>query len=141
MAFTKQQQLDDGGNKDKAKFQADNRRRSDRFGGNGLKLRDAMYEFIEKEGVEFMRRRNDTVMHPSKMDTGTACMKVEIIPSIIPSRVAIARIMLHPYLFPWTIHLLPLSAVIAMSPPLRAWSSAVPCRVSLKLRHGSKTRC
>ena len=69
-AYMKHQQGGDG-NKDKAKFLASKRRKSDRLGDRGLKFRDALYEFIEKEGVEFMHRRNDTVIHPTKMDTGT----------------------------------------------------------------------
>lgn len=69
-AYMKQQRGE--GNTDKAKFLASKRRKSDRLGERGLKFRDALYEFIEKEGVEFMNRRNDTVMHPTKMDTGTS---------------------------------------------------------------------
>mmetsp|Transcript_9544 Transcript_9544/g.16703 ORF Transcript_9544/g.16703 Transcript_9544/m.16703 type:complete len:421 (-) Transcript_9544:297-1559(-) len=48
------------------------RKRSDRLGERGLRFRDALCEFIEKEGMEFMSRRNDTFWHPSKMDTGTS---------------------------------------------------------------------
>jgi broad specificity phosphatase PhoE len=48
------------------------RKRSDRLGQRGLRFRDALCEFIEKEGTEFMNRRNDTVMHPTRVDTGTS---------------------------------------------------------------------
>ncbi|KAG7370178.1 bifunctional 6-phosphofructo-2-kinase [Nitzschia inconspicua] len=72
--YTKQhgRQDDNNSNKDKAKFLAATRRKSDRLGERGRKFRDALYEFIEKEGLEFMNRRNDTFIHPTKMDTGTS---------------------------------------------------------------------
>ncbi|KAL3905488.1 MAG: hypothetical protein SGARI_004434 [Bacillariaceae sp.] len=57
---------------DKAKFQAFRRLKSARLGERGLQFRDKLSEFIEKEGIEFMHRRNDTVVHPTKMDTGTS---------------------------------------------------------------------
>ncbi|KAL3927415.1 MAG: hypothetical protein SGARI_005329, partial [Bacillariaceae sp.] len=57
---------------DKAKFQAFRRLKSARLGERGLRFRDALSEFIEKEGVEYMNRRNETVVHPGKMGTGTS---------------------------------------------------------------------
>jgi hypothetical protein len=71
-AYKERKQQDGNKEKDKPIFLAAKRRKSDRLGERGLKFRDALYEFIEKEGVEFMRHRNDTVMHPTKMDTGTS---------------------------------------------------------------------
>ena len=48
------------------------RMRGDRLGERGLRFRDALCDFIEKEGIEFMNRQNKNVIHPSKMDTGTS---------------------------------------------------------------------
>mmetsp|Transcript_7447 Transcript_7447/g.20652 ORF Transcript_7447/g.20652 Transcript_7447/m.20652 type:complete len:668 (+) Transcript_7447:64-2067(+) len=48
------------------------RRRSDRLGQRGLRFRDALCSFIEREGVDFMTRRNENVVHPTKMGTGTS---------------------------------------------------------------------
>jgi broad specificity phosphatase PhoE len=72
-AYMKLQRQNDNENQNgKAKFQAFRRLKSARLGERGLKFRDKLSEFIEKEGIEFMHRRNDTVIHPSKMDTGTS---------------------------------------------------------------------
>ena len=56
----------------KDKFEAMVRMRSDRLGERGLKFRSALCDYIEKEGIEFMNRKNTNVAHPSKMDTGTS---------------------------------------------------------------------
>jgi hypothetical protein len=48
------------------------RMRGDRLGERGLRFRDALCDFIEAEGIEFMNRKNLNVIHPSKMDTGTS---------------------------------------------------------------------
>lgn len=69
-AYSKQQQNES--NKDKAKFLAAKRRKSDRLSARGRRFRDALSEFIEKEGVEFMHRRNGTLTHPTAIHTGTS---------------------------------------------------------------------
>jgi len=48
------------------------RMRGDRLGERGLRFRDALCDFVEKEGIEFMNKKKVTVMHPREMDTGTS---------------------------------------------------------------------
>lgn len=48
------------------------RMHGDRLGERGLRFRDALCDFIEKEGIDFMNRQNKNFIHPSKMDTGTS---------------------------------------------------------------------
>lgn len=48
------------------------RMRGDRLGERGLRFRDALCDFVEKEGIEFMSRKDVTVIHPREMDTGTS---------------------------------------------------------------------
>jgi len=48
------------------------RMRGDRLGERGLRFRDALCDFVEKEGIEFMNRKKVTVIHPREMDTGTS---------------------------------------------------------------------
>lgn len=48
------------------------RKRSDRLGPRGFRFRDALCEFIEKEGLEFMNRKKVNGINHNKMDTGTS---------------------------------------------------------------------
>lgn len=48
------------------------RMRGDRLGERGWRFRDALCDFVEKEGIEFMNRKKVTVIHPREMDTGTS---------------------------------------------------------------------
>ena len=74
--YMKQHQQHTKINKDNDKFEAmvtpTKRLRSDRLGERGLRFRDALCDFIEQEGIEFMNRKNLNVIHPRNMDTGTS---------------------------------------------------------------------
>jgi len=48
------------------------RMRGDRLGKRGLRFRDVLCDFVEKEGIDFMNRKKVTVIHPREMDTGTS---------------------------------------------------------------------
>ena len=48
------------------------RRRRDRLGERGLRFREALCDFIEQEGMAFMKRKTQNAIHPSKMATGTS---------------------------------------------------------------------
>ena len=59
------------------------RLRGDRLGEAGLRFRDALCDFIEQEGTEFMKTKSETRFHnhhPSKNDTGTSISGLRLQP-------------------------------------------------------------
>lgn len=48
------------------------RMRGDRLGERGLRFRDALCDFVLKDGTEFMNRKKVSVNHPRELDTGTS---------------------------------------------------------------------
>ena len=48
------------------------RMRGDSLGQRGLLFRDALCDYIEQEGIDFMKQTSSNKIHPRDMDTGTS---------------------------------------------------------------------